>query len=154
MKYQKCHSLLSDGGYLVLLWNDAQSSADPIVVEAYRRLFRYYPEKANKAKSAMNKNDARKKEIQDSGLFELVAHRNYPWFSLQKKEAFIHGFFSQSSFLSLNREQQATLSHELRELFAGLDDDMQTEEHTSVFIAKKLSQEEMPCTQNKACKRS
>jgi SAM-dependent methyltransferase len=46
IKYKKCHSLLSDGGYLVLMWNnDEPSTKNPVIEEAYKRLFYYYPEK-------------------------------------------------------------------------------------------------------------
>jgi len=40
--------------------------------------------------------------------------------------------------LSLSQEQQKLLSCEIDELFAGLDDEIKTEIHTSVFIAKKI----------------
>jgi hypothetical protein len=63
---------------------------------------------------------------------------NYKWFTIEKREMFIKGFFSQSSFLSLNQEQQKLLSDEITELYSGLDDEMKTEVNTSVFVCKKI----------------
>ena len=138
IKYQKCHSLLSEGGHLVLLWNGDVPNNNPIINEAYRRLFSFHPEKAKKTNASANINDARRQEILSNGLFELADFLCYPWFPVQKREVFIKGFFSQSSFLSLNQEQQKVLSYELNELFAGLDDEIKTETYTSVFIARKV----------------
>jgi hypothetical protein len=39
--------------------------------------------------------------------------------------------------LSLNQDQQKALSLEINELFTGLNDEIKTETHTSVFVAKK-----------------
>ena len=139
IKYKKCHSLLSDGGYLVLLWNDFPDSNNPIIDEAYKRLFSFYSGKAKTSNNENDINDARRKEILESGVFELVDYLNYKWFTIEKREMFTKGFFSQSSFLSLNQEQQKSLSYEITELFAGLDDEMKTEVNTSIFIAKKIN---------------
>ena len=139
IKYKKCYSLLSDGGYLVLLWNDFPDSNNPIIDEAYRRLFSFYPGKAKISNSENTINDARKKEILDSGVFEIADYLHYKWFTFEKREIFIKGFFSQSSFLSLNQEQKQLLSNEINELFAGLDDEIETENHTAVFVCKKIS---------------
>jgi hypothetical protein len=139
IKYKKCHSLLADGGYLVLLWNDGLET-NPIIEEAFKRLFRFHPEKTktlNNKNSLIHMNDTRKREILDSGMFELVDFLHYRWFPSQSRETYIKGFFSQSSFLSLNQEQQSSLSYELNELFAGLGDEIKAEAYTSVFIAKK-----------------
>jgi len=137
-KYKKCHSLLSDGGYLVLMWNNDEPSAkNPIIEEAYKRLFNYYPGEELKIYNVNDLNDAIRKEILNSGLFELVDFLQYKWFPIQKREILKKGFFSKASFLSLSQEQQKALSLEISELFNGLDDEIETEIHTSVFIAKK-----------------
>ena len=139
IKYKKCHSLLSDGGYLVLMWNDDEPSAkNPIIEEAYKRLFDYYPEKELKIHNVADLNIGRRKEILDSGFFELVDFLHYKWFPIQKREILKKGFFSKASFLSLKQEEQKALSHKINELFAALDDEVETEIHTSVFVAKKI----------------
>ena len=63
IKYKKCHSLLSDGGYLVLLWNDGADSNNPIIDEAYKRLFSFYPEKVKMPYNEDTINNARKKYL-------------------------------------------------------------------------------------------
>lgn len=137
VKYQKCHSLLSDGSHLVLLWNDALNSNNPIIDEAYRRLFSYHRKK-KKAKRKVDTNKARRKEIRKSGLFEIVDFMHYKWNQTQTKENFIKGFFSQSSFLMLNAEQQRILAADLNELFAGLDNELPAQTHTPVFVCRKI----------------
>ena len=139
-KYKKCHSLLSDGGYLVLIWNNDEPSAkNPIIKEAYKRLFNYYPGQNLKIWNVDDLNIGRRKEILESGLFELVGFLQYKWFPIQKRETLIKGFFSKSSFLTLTQKQQKELTHEINDLFSGLDDEIETEIHTSVFVAKKQS---------------
>lgn len=140
MTYKKCHSLLSDGGYLVLMWNNDEPSAkNPVIEEAYKRLFDYYPGKGLKIYNVDDLNAGRRREILDSGLFKLEEFLEYKWFPTQKRETLKKGFFSKASFLSLKQEQQEVLSHKIDELFAGLDDEIETEIHTSVFIAKKTT---------------
>jgi len=137
VKYQKCHSLLSDGGYLVLLWNDAPNSNNPIIDQAYRRLFSYNPKK----KKSRRKHDATKdtkKEIRKSGLFEVADFLHYEWELLRSKEKFVAEFYSQSSFLSLSQEQQQALSQELNELFAALDDELHAKTYTAVYVCRKI----------------
>ena len=139
IKYKKCHSLLSDGGYLVLMWNnDEPSTKNPIIEEAYKRLFSYYPGQALKIWNVDDLNVDRRKEILNSSLFDLVDFLHYKWFPIQKREILKKGFFSKASFSSLNQEQQKALSSEIDELFIGLDDEIETEIHTSVFVAKKM----------------
>jgi len=137
VKYQKCHSLLPDGGYLVLLWNAAPNSNNPIIDEAYRRLFRYNPKK----KKSRRKRDATKdtkKEIRKSGLFEVADFLHYEWELLRSKEKFVAEFYSQSSFLSLSQEQQQVLSQKLNELFAALDDELHAKTYTAVYVCRKI----------------
>jgi len=144
IKYKKCHNLLRDNGYLVLLWNDAHDWYNPILQEAYRRLFSYYPDKLNNSNSntvKTEKNESRRNEIIESGYFEIVDFLNYKWFPNEKKDIFTKAFFTQSSFLSLEKSQQHKLSAEIYDLFKELDDEIKTEVHTSVFITKKLGRD-------------
>jgi hypothetical protein len=84
-------------------------------------------------------NDSRKKEIIDSGIFEIADYLHYKWFAVEKRKTLLKGFFSHSSFLSLNQEQQKLVSDEITELYSGLDDEMKTEVNTSVFVCKKIN---------------
>lgn len=137
VKYNKCYNLLKDNGYLVLLWNVAPEIKIEEVKKAYELLWEYYPEKRKETKGKVDIKNERKKEIIDSGFFVLEDYLDYNWKLTQKKDNFIKGFFTQSSYLALEEEKRKVLSAKVEELFRGLVDVIETDFNTTVYIAKK-----------------
>lgn len=137
IKYKKCHNLLDDGGHLVLLWNGSIDTSIPEVKKSYDCLWEHYPDKEQSALTIDEIKQARKEEIAESGYFELEDYLDYKWKFKRSKESFTKGFFSQSSYLALDEEKQRTLAAKIYELYADLDDIIEIEFYTTVYIAKK-----------------
>lgn len=137
VKYKKCFDLLSDNGHLVLMWNDAPDVEIEAVRLAYELLWEYYPEqkKENTAKTDLNLD--RKLEIVNSGLFILDDSLYYKWRLTNTRERFTSAFFTQSGFLALDEDKRRLLASKVRRLYEGLDDVMETDFSTTVFIARK-----------------
>lgn len=137
IRYKKCYNLLKDDGYLVLLWNEAQETYIEEVKKAYELLWSYYPER--KKGNGIN-NDIktyRKLDIVNSGYFILEDYLDYKWKLVNTREKFMKGFFSQSSYLALDKENQKILSHKVEELYSNLDDIIETDFCTTAYIAKR-----------------
>ncbi|NMB98620.1 MAG: hypothetical protein GYA02_18760, partial [Clostridiaceae bacterium] len=137
VRYKKCHDLLKEKGYLVLLWNIAPEIKIPAVKKAYDLLWEYYPEKRKAQNDNVDIKNQRKLEIINSGYFTLEDYLDYKWNLTQTREKFTKGFFSQSSFLSLEKEKQKSLSVKIVELFRGLDEVIETDFYTTVYITRK-----------------
>jgi SAM-dependent methyltransferase len=137
IRYAKCFDLLSDVGYLVLIWNVSPEIELPEVKKAYEYLWEHYPEKRQSNESVDDIKNARKNEIVNSGLFILDNYLDYKWKLRQTKENFTKGFFSQSSYLALDTEKQKQVYDKVHELYKNLDDDIETDFYTTVYIAKK-----------------
>lgn len=137
IRYKKCYDLLKDNGYLVLLWNVAPETEIPVVKKAYDLLWEHYPEKRKAQKTKPDIKNERKLEIINSGLFTVEDYLDYKWSPPQTRENFTKGFFSQSSYLSLDDEKRKALSTKVEELFMDLSDVIETDFYTTAYIAKK-----------------
>ena len=136
VKYRKCYDLLKENGYLVLLWNVAPETEIEAVKKAYNLLWSYYPERRAKETKIDIKSD-RKLEIVNSSFFDLEGYLDYKWKLADTKEKFTKGFFSQSSYLALDKQKQKELSAKVEELYKSLDDIVETDIYTTVYIAKR-----------------
>jgi len=80
IRYHKCHDLLKEDGYLVLLWNNAAVGvSNEIINEAFKLLFEYYPERTYSTdQKPTDVLDEQKvitiKEFEEDGLFQLFDH--------------------------------------------------------------------------------
>lgn len=138
IKYQKCYRLLEDGGYLVLFWNDSPEKTLKEVKEAYDLLWQFYPEKMNTKTTIFDLDQKRKREIESSGLFQLVASLNYKWNLKNSREEFLKGFFSQSSYLALDEAKRKKITPGIEELFWGMGEVIETEFFTNAYISRKI----------------
>ncbi len=138
IRYQKCHELLSDGGYLVLLWNIIPDTQPLPLQKAYELVWKYYPEKRRAQKPKADVIRETKLEIANSGLFKLQDFLDYPWSLPQTRERIAQGLFSMSLYLSLDDEKQKEISAQVTELFQDLDETVNTKIFTTVYIAKKV----------------
>lgn len=142
VKYEKCASLLEDDGYLVLLWNNAIGTTNPIINEAYNLLFAYYPERPHSTKSrsveaVSNQKLHGKEEIEESGYFILENYIEKKWTLTQPKERMIKGFYTQSSYLSLGETDKKELTEKLEILFENLEEIVEADFITTVYVCKK-----------------
>lgn len=145
IRYQKCYELLKENGYLVLLWNNAAVGLNnPIMDKAYEMMFEYYPEISHSTKpKSIDVTDTQKnitiKEFNESGYFEFVDSFEVDWTFSQSKENSVKGFYSQSSYLSLKKEDREELTNKLNVLFKSLEDTVEARFITRVYIGKKIS---------------
>jgi SAM-dependent methyltransferase len=143
IKYKKCHHLLKDNGHLVLIWNNAATSTNNKVMQkAFKLLFEYYPERPFSSKpvekNVINEQtNATINEINQTGLFTFIDDIAHKWTLSQTKEITIKGFFSQSSYLSLSKEDKDELNQKLEIVFKDLEDVVDTAFITRAYIAKK-----------------
>lgn len=136
IRYKKCYDMLDDNGYLVLLWHVAPESEIQQIKQAYKLLLDYYPDREAVKLSTDIKNE-RKLEIINSGYFSLVDYLDYKWKIIESKDMLLKEFFSQSSYLSLDNENRKLLTSQVKELYKSLDDIIETDISTTVYIAKK-----------------
>lgn len=137
VKYEKCRDFLEEKGYLVLLWNEATEKEIPEVRKAFDLLSEYHSRKETGRKTRDGLRDERSREIRNSGLFDLEYYFEHKWNTVQTREAVTKGFLSQSHYLSLDEEKRVEISPRVEELFDGLDDAIETELYTTVYIARK-----------------
>ncbi len=137
VKYQKCYDLLTENGYLVLLWHVAPDTQLDQVKKAYDLLWEYCPDRKGTPKANHQLKLDRKVEIENSGYFVLEDYMDYHWKLVENKERLTKAFFSQSSFLSLDKEKQEALRSKVIDLYQSLDDTVEAEIHTTVYIARK-----------------
>lgn len=137
IKYKKCYDLLNEDGYLVLLWHVVPDTELEVVRKAYELLWEYYPERKGKSQSNDDIKFDRKSEIINSGFFNLEDYLDYKWKLVESRDRLTKAFFSQSSFLSLDNEKQESLSSKVINLYQNLEDIVETEIYTTVYIAKR-----------------
>ena len=137
IKYKKCYDLLEDQGTLVLLWHVAPETRFDEVSKAYDLLWEYYPDRKGASKPGGDVKLERKQEIEDSGYFVLEDYLDYHWKLHESREQLTNSFFSQSSFIALDSEKQKVLRSKVIDLYQSLDDPLEAEIHTTVYIAGK-----------------
>lgn len=130
--FEKCASLLSQDGKLVLMWH-VMSTENPIVKEAYDILFSYYPKRKRKADIKA----FRRQQIDDSGYFKVKDYLDYEWAEIETREKYIQGFFTQSSYLALDEKQQLEVREKILNVLNKLEKEVTTEVSTTVYIGGK-----------------
>lgn len=138
VKYRKCYDLLNNNGQLVLIWHVASSADNPIIDEAYKLLWSYYPEREEHTKQNINIKEERKNEILGSKLFTLNAYLDHKWMPVQSRERFIKGFYSQSSYIALEETSKQALTQKLNHIFKRLDEQVASDFSTTVYICNKI----------------
>ena len=139
VKYKKCHELLEDRGYLVLMWHVAPNTQFDQVKKAYDILWEYYPKKKNLSKSSHQLIEERRQEIENSGYFLMEDYRAFSWKLHESREQLTKSFFSQSSFVALSSEKQEVLRSKVIDLYQSLEDPLEAEMLTTVYTARKKS---------------
>ncbi len=137
IRFQKCSDLLRAGGTLALLWNLAPYEPPLAVRKAYDLLWEYSPEKSKTPKTKAVMEREWKQEIAESGYFVLEDFLEHPWRLSQTRETITKGIFSQSLFLSLDEGAQKEISTKIEGLLLGLDENIESESFTTVYLARK-----------------
>jgi trans-aconitate methyltransferase len=138
VKYKKCAQLLTENGYLALLWHEYPDIESGIIKRAFELLTHYSSKDATAhQKSRKERMQEKIDEISESGYFQFLELYEYQWKMDQPPERFLKGFKSQSSFLSLEEPVKTELSAELSELFLGYGKPISTEFISTVYLARK-----------------
>lgn len=137
IKYKKCYHLLDSDGYLVVFWNRVPETRYEQVKKAFDLLWEYCPEGKNKPKDPLQN---WKNEITRSGYFTIKNDFLHKWILKEPKEILLKSFFTQSSFLKLDKDTQIKVSTKVNELYQSLDNEIITELHTYAVIAQKKIQ--------------
>jgi len=147
VKYKKAFDLLEENGRLAIIWNNALGNVDNTIMDkAYDLLFSYHKESAFSTKprtveEIKARNLGTKGMLEDSGHFLLDDQFEKTWSFMQPKEKVIKGFYSQSSFLSLNKEDKEELVFKLSKVFKKMDDNVETSFKSVVYLLKKKTNE-------------
>lgn len=144
IKYKKTSDLLEEDGYLALIWNKAKGSNNKIINKAYDLLFECYPDRVHSTKPKQDEviktqYEILKEEIEDSGFYLLEDYYEQYWEMKQPREKTIKGFYSQSSYLSLEPSVRDEVTKKLEVLFKELDDNVSSAFLTTVFLCKKVT---------------
>ncbi len=143
IKYHKSSELLHDDGRLAVIWNNSVGDMkNDVLKEAYRLLFTYHDETPHsikpKTKDEIKKiSESTKEMLEESKHFLLDDYYEQIWSSSQSRKKTIQGFYSQSSFLSLCKEDQKELKEKLSVLFENLDDELEVHFKSVVYLCKK-----------------
>lgn len=138
IKYKKCNKLLSDNGYLVLLWHEIPDKTPDIINRAYE-LLKYYSSKQTKSQQKSRKERMQEKisEINESGYFKFLESFEYQWWIEQTPDQFLKEFKAQSTFLSLEDSVKIEFSAELSRLLLDYNKPIKKDFITTVYLAKK-----------------
>ncbi len=136
IKYKKCGDLLSDNGFLALMWHEHTDDTPEIITKSYELLERY-SDKQFHFQSRLERRQRRIDEIKRSGYFTLLETFEYKWMSEQTPDEFIKAFKSQSSYLSLDHQSKQMLSNDLSQLLSHHNEPVNKEYVTAVYLAQK-----------------
>lgn len=137
VRYKKCFDLLKENSKLVLIWHVASGKMNSIIEKAYEALWRYYPDRKSKVEPDKSLKDRRKDDVNESGYFELENYHEHKWVYNQSKEKFLKGFKTQSSYIYLDSYKKKKLNQELEVILIELEETVDTEFLTTVYICKK-----------------
>ena len=112
LKYEKCHELLKNDGYLVLFWYNSSDGNSPIAKERQTEIAKIVNKYVSKASvkddnsqrrehDGVYKEDERLKEIESSGLFTLVEKIEYLQETKNSAEEYLKVMKSVPAFMSL-----------------------------------------------------
>lgn len=153
IKYKKCSKLLKDDGYLVLFWYTPSESELPVTREINRKVdeiiqkyvSNYFVDNGKperRAHTGVYQEDARKAEIETSGLFELVHKIEYAQETKNNAQQYLKARKSVPAFASildgLEDKTIAEMDNEIEELINKCGGYVGTMFRFSLYIAKKV----------------
>jgi ubiquinone/menaquinone biosynthesis C-methylase UbiE len=153
IKYLKCYDLLKDNGYLVLFWYQPSGRKTPeriTIDEQVDRIVGRYTAKYASIKEAPERlvhtgvanNEDRKKEIDESGLFQIVSEMEYTYKVRNNPEQYMKAMKSVPSYASvldgLESDIIIKMDREIEEIIKKYGSYVEEEFRYSLYIAKKI----------------
>lgn len=140
ISYLKSESLLKEGGYIALFWNNS----DPKKSEFEKELFKVYLKRVPRLisqKRPFGKYfvDSQTKEILESKLFNDVWSKYYSWTEEYSSETYINLLKTYSDHIALSEDLRYDLFSEIRSIFQKFGGIYNKRYLTHLFIAKKKS---------------
>mgnify|MGYP000946285665 FL=1 len=151
VKYKKCYNLLKEDGYLVLFWYNSRDMTEEakIINQKINEIIQKYanmqsnetkPERATH--SGVFKNDERKVEIEDSGLFDIVDILQYRSEIKNNAEQYLKAQKSVPAIVSILDGLDEETIHEMEEKIENEINNnggyVETIFDYSLYIAKKV----------------
>jgi SAM-dependent methyltransferase len=153
VKYEKCHKLLKDGGFLVLFWYNSSEDNSQKAKERQSEINRIVNKYASNY-SAKNENsqrrehsgiyeeDERKKEIEASGLFNIVDKIEYLHETRNNGEEYLKVINSVPTFATimdgLDNRTITNMNEEIKEVINRYGGYVSSFLNYSLYIAKKV----------------
>ena len=154
IKYEKCHKLLKDNGYLILFWYNSYDSKSPNDTERQNKIDRivnkyasnyFINDKSSQRRKhdGIYKEDERIKEIEASGLFTLVEKIEYLHETRNNVDQYLKVMKSIPTFASifdgLNDVSIKNMNNEIKEVINEYGGYVSSVLNFSLYITKKVS---------------
>ena len=153
LKYEKCHKLLKDNGYLVLFWynpsddnsqkaNERQNKIDRIVNKYISNSFVKAENSQRRQHDGVYKEDDRIKEIEASGLFTLVEKLEYHHETRNNADQYLKAMKSVPAFAAvidgLDDLSISNMNNEIKEVINEYGGYVSSFLNFSLYITKKV----------------
>jgi SAM-dependent methyltransferase len=154
LKYENCHKLLKDSGYLVLFWYNPCDDNSPkakerqnkidMIVKKYASISLVKDESSlRREHDGVHKEDDRIKEIEASGLFTLVEKIEYLHETRNSADEYLKVMKSVPTFASildgLDDKNISNMNNEIKEVINGYGGYVSSFLNFSLYITKKVS---------------
>lgn len=154
LKYDKCHKLLKDSGYLVLFWYNSCDDNSPKAKERQNKIDtivkKYVSKSSAKDENSQRrehdgvyKEDERLKEIETSGLFTFVEKKEYLHETRNSADEYLKVMKSVPAFASildgLEDMSICNMNNEIKEVINGYGGYVSSFLQFSLYITKKVS---------------
>lgn len=139
LKYKKVYNLLKENGVLALTWHIAEPDESNFSKELQDIYAQEIPEMHDDFKDQKMSDliQERRKEIIESGLFNIVKEKKYDWdmdFDYQTYYGLLNTF---SDHIMLKKEVKRKFYKKLEKLFMKFNNKYQKEYHAILFICRK-----------------
>ena len=153
VKYEKCHSLLENNGYLVLIWynpcddnspkeEERQNKIHEIINKYVSDYFVHNGKPQRREHHGLNKEDERITEIKSSGLFTLIEKKEYLYETRNNADEYLKIIKSVPAFASILDGLKCTeinnMNQEIKEVINEYGGYVSSFLNFSLYIAKKI----------------
>ncbi len=152
IKYQKCHELLKDNGFLVLFWYMPSGHKSPETIEIDEQVneivkkytSKYFSDKGKPDRlvhTGVSNNDERKTEIVETGLFHIISELEYTHEIRNRPNQYVKAMKSVPSYASildgLDTNIIIKMDNEIEEIINNHGGYVDEEFHYSLYITQK-----------------
>ncbi len=154
IKYNKCYDLLKEDGYLTLFWYqptgrrsrermELEEQVDRIVKHYITEYSTNYEKPSRIAHTGVSDKEARRKELEESGLFRILHEKEYTYEVVNSPEQYLKAMKSVPAYTSLldglEPEVVMKLDQEIQELIIKHGGCVKEEFDYSLYIAQKFN---------------